>query len=107
MVHETFWTLLQDPAHWEFELFLMVVFDLLIGALLWPYIKKHWVHHLDRDTREGIDEKENQCHQSPQKHKAKNKWPRPEPKKRKAKKSRLYKEMEDEIRREDELYFGS
>jgi len=38
---ETFGQLLRDPAHWEFELFLMLLFDVLIGALVWPYITRH------------------------------------------------------------------
>jgi len=50
---ETFWTLLHDKAHWEFEIFLMVLFDGVIGALLWPTIKKHWNHHIARDKKEG------------------------------------------------------
>ena len=49
---ETFWTLLQNAAHWEFELFLMVVFDGVIGMLCWPFIKKHVIHHLERDKRD-------------------------------------------------------
>src|SRR3989344_750144 len=40
MGEETFWTLLGDLAHWEFELFLIFLFDVLIGLLIWPYIKK-------------------------------------------------------------------
>jgi len=55
-VPETFWTLLHDKAHWEFELFLMALFDGVIGAgivgFMWPRIKKHWKHHLERDKRE-------------------------------------------------------
>jgi hypothetical protein len=55
---ETFRSLLHDRAHWQFELFVggieMVVFDLLIGALLFPFIKKHWNHHLMRDKKDGI-----------------------------------------------------
>ena len=39
MEHETFWTLLYDASHWEFELFLMFVFDVIIGLLLWPVIR--------------------------------------------------------------------
>jgi uncharacterized membrane protein len=53
MGHETFWDLMRSPAHWMFEIFLMVVFDLIIGALLWPFIKKHWSHHADRDKKDG------------------------------------------------------
>lgn len=51
---ETFWTLLQDKAHWEFEIFLMILFDLVLGGLLWPLIKKHWNHHIARDEKEGL-----------------------------------------------------
>jgi hypothetical protein len=50
---ETFWTLLHNAAHWEFELFLMVLFDLVLGAVIWPLVKKHWTHHLERDKKEG------------------------------------------------------
>ncbi len=53
-MHETFWTLLRDPAHWEFEIFLMVIFDGVIGALLFPWIRKHWQHHVKRDQMDGI-----------------------------------------------------
>jgi hypothetical protein len=42
---ETFWTLLHDIAHWEFEIFLMVLFDGIIGGLVWScWLKKHWDH---------------------------------------------------------------
>lgn len=45
MLLETFGQLFRDPAHWQFELLVgaveMVVFDLLIGALAWPFIKRH------------------------------------------------------------------
>ncbi len=54
---ETFWTLLHDTAHWEFEIFLMVIFDGVVGylgfRLFWPYLKKHWNHHIERDQREA------------------------------------------------------
>ena len=54
---ETFWTLLHDGAHWEFEIFLMVIFDGVVGylgfQLFWPYLRKHWKHHIDRDEREA------------------------------------------------------
>jgi hypothetical protein len=51
VIAETFWELLRDPAHWMFELFLMVVFDVIIGAILWPLIKRH----IHRDIREAKD----------------------------------------------------
>jgi hypothetical protein len=52
-MHETFWTLLRDAAHWEFEIFLMILFDMIIGGLAWPFLKKHWKHHAERDRMEG------------------------------------------------------
>jgi len=56
-MHETFWTLIHDRAHWEFEIFLQVL-DGVIFGLLWnffwnKYLKQHWHHHLDRDNREA------------------------------------------------------
>ena len=51
MEHETFWTLLHDSAHWEFELFLIAIFDGLIGLLIWPQIKKFTKHHKSDDER--------------------------------------------------------
>jgi hypothetical protein len=50
---ETFWTLLRDAAHWEFELLLIIVFDLLLAGLAWPFVKRHWQHHLDRDKEDS------------------------------------------------------
>lgn len=58
MEHETFWSLLSDPAHWFFELFLMLIFDVLIGMIAWPRIKKAIVHHESDDKK--IDELEKQ-----------------------------------------------
>jgi hypothetical protein len=51
---ETFWTLLRDKAHWEFEIFLMVLFDLVLIGIVWPFVKKHWKHHIDRDKESGV-----------------------------------------------------
>lgn len=48
-MHDTFWTLLRDSAHWEFEIFLMLLFDGLIVGLCAPFVRKHWQHHIDRD----------------------------------------------------------
>lgn len=42
---ETFWTLLRDVAHWEFEIFLILLIDGLLMGLLWPLIRKHLGHH--------------------------------------------------------------
>lgn len=54
-MQETFWTLLRDKAHWQFEIFLMILFDLVLSGLLWPFVKKHWKHHVERDVKEGIE----------------------------------------------------
>jgi hypothetical protein len=58
---ETFWSLMHDLAHWEFELFVgfveMLVFDGLVGLLLWPQIRKHWQHHVARDRADGYSTK--------------------------------------------------
>ncbi len=51
MEQETFWTLLTNAAHWEFELFLMFLFDVVIGLVLWPLLKKKEVHHQSDDAQ--------------------------------------------------------
>ena len=56
MEEETFLTLLTDEAHWQFEIFLIFLFDVLIGLLIWPSIKKFIIHHKSDDER--IDELE-------------------------------------------------
>jgi len=58
MEHETFFTLVRDQAHWEFELFLILIFDVVIGALIWPYITKWFKHHKsDDDKLEELEER--------------------------------------------------
>lgn len=52
-MHETYWELIRDPAHWLLELTIMALFDGVIGALLWPWLRKHYGHHIARDRREG------------------------------------------------------
>jgi hypothetical protein len=51
MEHETFWTLLTDIAHWEFELFLIFIFDVVVGLIIWPQIKKMTHHHKQDDNK--------------------------------------------------------
>jgi len=56
MEKETFWTLLFDLAHWEFEIFLMVLFDFVIGFVGWRYIlrpllNKWFKHHTEDHTK--------------------------------------------------------
>jgi len=50
--------LCKDPAHWEFEIFVSVVFDLFILGICWNFVKKHWKHHIDSDKLHGFDEKD-------------------------------------------------
>lgn len=54
MEHETFWTLLQDGAHWQFEIFLILLVDGLIGAIIWPFLKRIYSknpHHESDDKK--------------------------------------------------------
>jgi hypothetical protein len=43
--HETLWGLLTDPKHWALELVIMVVFDGLVGMMMWPIAKRWWGKH--------------------------------------------------------------
>jgi hypothetical protein len=53
---ETFFDLLKDPAHWEFEIFLIFIFDILIGLLIWPMIQKGLRHHKsDHERLEDLE----------------------------------------------------
>src|ERR1700692_4108248 len=52
VMNETFWTLLRNQAHWEFEIFLMLLFDGVIAGVCWPFLRKHWSHHIARDNQD-------------------------------------------------------
>ena len=53
---ETFFDLLRDPAHWEFEIFLIIVFDVIIGVVIWPFITKALSHHKsDHERLEDLE----------------------------------------------------
>ena len=53
---ESFFDLVKDPAHWEFELLLIVIFDVVIGLLIWPFIQKALVHHKsDHERLEDVE----------------------------------------------------
>lgn len=45
LAEETFWDLLRSSAHWQFELFLMALFDVLIGMVAWPFVKRAISRH--------------------------------------------------------------
>jgi hypothetical protein len=49
-MHETFLDLLSDPAHWLFELFLMALFDGVIGIILWPPLRRTFARWRDKET---------------------------------------------------------
>lgn len=51
---ESFWELMRSLPHWEFEIFLMLIVDGVVGAVAWPFLKRHWQHHLNRDKKEGV-----------------------------------------------------
>jgi hypothetical protein len=51
MEQETFWTLVKDLPHWEFELFLIFIFDILIGLIIWPLLQRFTKHHQDDDDK--------------------------------------------------------
>jgi len=48
---ETFVSLLTNAAHWEFELFLMCIFDIFLGMLVFPSFKKWVLHHKTDDQK--------------------------------------------------------
>ncbi len=55
-MEETFWDLLKDPAHWEFELLLIVIFDVIIGLVIWPFVQKALMHHKsDHERLEDLE----------------------------------------------------
>jgi membrane glycosyltransferase len=52
---ETFLSLMKNAAHWEFELFLMFLFDIVLGLIVWPFIssiiRKKALHHESDDDK--------------------------------------------------------
>jgi uncharacterized membrane protein len=39
-----FLELVKSPGHWMFEIMLIIIFDVIIGLLLWPKIKEIIIH---------------------------------------------------------------
>jgi len=53
---ETFFDLVKDPAHWEFEILLIIIFDVIIGLVIWPFVQKALVHHKsDHERLEDLE----------------------------------------------------
>lgn len=58
-MEETYWNLLLDAPHLEFELTLTLIQDVLIGLVLWPWAKR-WLtqrvnkEHLALDAEHGV-----------------------------------------------------
>jgi membrane protein implicated in regulation of membrane protease activity len=53
---ETFIDLLKDPAHWEFEIFLIIIFDVIVGLVVWPFVQKALTHHKsDHERLEDLE----------------------------------------------------
>ncbi len=53
-MQDTFWTLLHNAAHWEFEIFLQVVDGVLFGVLWNKYLKQQWRKRIERYKREVV-----------------------------------------------------
>lgn len=51
LAEETFWDLFRSLGHWYFELFLILLFDVIIGYLgfkvFWPRVKAHFHEDLE------------------------------------------------------------
>jgi hypothetical protein len=58
MEHETFMSLLMDPAHWCFELFLIFIFDGLVGMVVWPCFRRFALHHRKDDNKVAVLEQQ-------------------------------------------------
>lgn len=55
-MNETFWELLTDPAHWYFEFLLIIIFDVIVGLLIWPFVNKALLHHKsDHERLEDLE----------------------------------------------------
>lgn len=58
MEQETFFSLVTNLAHWELELFIMFIFDVVIGFCLWPFFRKKVLHHQSDDAKiEALEKK--------------------------------------------------
>lgn len=45
IIAETFWELLREPGHWQFEIFTTIIQDVVILGLGWPLVKRLVARH--------------------------------------------------------------
>ena len=50
METETFISLLHNAAHWEFEIFGQILFDVVLGMIIWPPLKRLLICHKKDDN---------------------------------------------------------
>lgn len=48
---ETFFDLLTSFPHWCLEIVIMIVFDVIIGIIVWPRFKRRALHHKSDDDK--------------------------------------------------------
>lgn len=53
---ESFMDLFRDAAHWEFEMVLILLFDVFLFGLVWPFVKRH-IHSDIEASETGDDER--------------------------------------------------
>jgi hypothetical protein len=59
LADETFWELFKSVGHWEFELFLMILFDFVIGYVVWQRLLKPHIHRDVQHAGHGHEPDEN------------------------------------------------
>ena len=64
---ESFFDLVRDPAHWYFELLLIIIFDVVIGLLIWPFVQRALIHH--KSDHERLEDLEREVKELKQTHK--------------------------------------
>lgn len=48
---ETFLDLLTSLPHWELELVIILIVDVIVGMIIWPRIKRWGIHHRGDDLK--------------------------------------------------------
>lgn len=52
---ETYMELMKDPSHWAFEITLIIIFDVIIGMIAWPLIKRAVLLHDKKHHNKNCD----------------------------------------------------